>query len=297
MRRGTIIFLSLMTCACGFFGSNPKKSVHKFLTALASGDHAAAYEHVSERDKKFKDLQTFSSGSTLGLYPEGVSAQTDYEITSVEAEGDRAEVRVSFESSGSEDDGAAMRIYEVIKEGKKWGVFLNWEAEALMAEADQLRQEGNLRKALEKYNRILEFDPDNAAALEASSQVERQVALLEIKESYRQNHVEILNLKVLPDDRRAGPGTSVSGKILNNGHRTLREVEVTVYFVSENGQVVAQKVYRPVPATDLTYRTEMGYLQRGYVREFGYILDDPLPPTWSGRAQALITNIEFEENT
>lgn len=297
MRRGIVVFTALLTCACGFFGSNPKKSVSKFLGALADGEYIGAYEYVSAKDKAFKDLQTFVSEPASKWLPEGVAIDSDYEISSVDIEGSRAEVHVAFESSGSADGAPVTRAYEVIKEGKTWGVFLNWEAEALMAEASQLREQGKLKKAMELYKRILAADPDHLEALDASSEVERLIALLEITNQYRLNHMEILNFRVRPDDRRTGPGTSVSGRILNNGHRTLRLVEVTIYFTSSDGKIVADKMFQPIPSTEITYRGETGHLRRGAVREFGYILDERLPPTWSGRAQALITKIEFEEST
>lgn len=297
MRRGIVVLTALLTCACGFFGSNPKKTVKKFLGALADGEYIGAYEYVSAKDKAFKELQAFVSEPASKWLPEGVAIDSDYEISSVDIEGSRAEVHVAFESSGSADGSPVIQIYEVIKEGKTWGVFLNWEAEALMAEASQLREQGKLKEAVKLYNRILASDPDYMAALDASSEVERLIALLEITNQYRLNHMEILNFRVRPDDRRSGPGTSVSGTILNNGHRTLRLVEITVYFTSSDGKIVADKMFQPIPSTNFSYHGETGHLRRGGVREFGYILDKRLPSTWSGRAEALITKIEFEETT
>ncbi len=297
MRRGIVVLTALLTCACGFFGSNPKKTVKKFLGALADGEYIGAYEYVSAKDKAFKELQTFVSEPASKWLPEGVAIDSDYEISSVDIEGSRAEVHVAFESSGSEGGDPVTQVYAVIKEGRTWGVFLNWEAEALMAEASQLREDGKLKEAMELYNRILAAYPNHMAALDASSELERLIALFEITDQYRLNHMEILNFRVRPDDRRSGPGTSVSGSILNNGHRTLRLVEITIYFTSSDGKVVANKLFRPIPSTDLTYHSEAGHLRRGAVREFGYILDDRVPSTWSGRGHALITQIEIEEST
>lgn len=299
MRRGTIVFLALMTCACGFFGSNPKKSVKKFLNALGEGNYQEAYEHVSAKDKEFKDLQTFMSEPASKWLPEGVAIDSDYEIQSVDIDGSRAEVRVTFSGAAGGEEGEAgpTHVYRAIKDEGGWGVFLSWEAESLLAEAKRLQDEGKLREAQKMVNKALEVDPNNPAVLEASTNLERAMIAFERKDSYRRNHVEILNFRVRPDDRRAGPGTSVSGKILNNGHISLREVEVTVYFVSTDGKIISQQVFQPIPSADITYIGEKGLLKRGYVKDFGYIIDTRLPATWSGRARALITNIEFEEST
>ncbi|MEE9219033.1 MAG: hypothetical protein V3U98_08190 [Acidobacteriota bacterium] len=297
MKKG-IICLALLTVACGLFGSNPRKSVSKFLDALGEGEYETAYEYLSSRDRAVKSVEVFRSEGAAGVLPGGLPAQLDYEVREVIVDGKQAKVHVALTAAGSAatQRGADLHLFELVEEDEGWKLFLGWEAQALLAEAHELRGAGEWHEALERLEKALELDPENSEAATARDEVLEQLHWIERTQSYMRNHVEVLGFKVTPDPRRAGPGTSVTGKILNNGHLTLSEVELTVYFLAEDGSVVAQKAYRPIPSIEVNYYGESPSLRRGSVKEFGYMVDGPLPPEWSGRARAMVTMIQIEDN-
>ena len=296
--KKSIILLALLTAACGMFASNPKKTVSRYLEALSKEKYAAAYDRVSSRDQAAKTVEAFSSENAAGANPvmSNPAGKPRIEILDVEVDGEKAKVRVAVSPAGmAEGTPPVTQVYRLVKEGEDWRMFLGWAAQALLAEARRLREDGKLQEASEKYAKALEADPDNAEAYGEKLDAERLALVQEQKQSYLLNNVEVLNLKVTRGSGRGGPSASVSGKILNNGHRTLTQVEIGVYFLSADGKVIAERTYRPIPSSDVTYYGEDRTLRRGYVKDFGYIVEGPIPKEWAGKARAVVTRIEFEE--
>jgi len=336
MKRSVILFLALCTAGCGLFGSNPRKTVSKYLDAVVRGKFEDAYPRISSKDRAMKSLEKYASENAESGNPlvKALAGKSRYEIKEVAVEGDRARVTVAFthpdlgsQSAGAVavvfasarprnlDTGEAGRVlaeayqgkaiqetttlqtFSVVRDPDGWKVRLGWDAQALLAQAQQLRQEGKLSEALEAYERALQLDPQSTEAVDGKDEVVKQIHDVRVTQTYLENNVELVGFKVVKGRGRNGAGTSVSGRILNNGHRSLGEVEVTVYFLSQDGKVLDERKFRPVPAQEITYYGEERSLRRGGVKEFGYIVDGALPAGWQGRAQAMVTKILFEDKT
>lgn len=295
--RKAILIPVLLTAACGFFASTPDKVVRKYLDSLSKEKYEAAYRQVSLRDRAAKNLEAFSSEMSGGANPvlPNPAGRARIDLQDVSVDGERARVRVGVTpaglAAGASPDAHAFRL---LREDGSWRLFLGWEAQALVAEARRLREEGKLEEALEKYGKAVELDPDSAEADQGRSELDRQIQTRHAMQEYLQNNVEIIGFRVTRGSGR-GTAASISGRLLNNGHRTLSEVEIGVYFLSADGKVIGERTYRPIPSSDVTYYGEDRTLRRGAVREFGYIVEGTLPRSWSGKARAVVTRIEFEE--
>ncbi|HEV7219440.1 MAG: hypothetical protein ACHP8A_11160 [Terriglobales bacterium] len=88
---------------------------------------------------------------------------------------------------------------------------------------------------------------------------------------------------------------SFGGKIKNEGGRTLREVGVTVYFPDKSGKTIFEKTYTPVLASSTAslFEGNSDPLKPGYVREFGYVVDDCPSECVPKKARIEVTNVEF----
>jgi len=90
----------------------------------------------------------------------------------------------------------------------------------------------------------------------------------------------------------------VEFKLKNRGNRTLRSVEVTVFFKDGSGRVISEEDYHPVLVSDSSF-TPGKPLKPGYVwqMERGKFYQAPLvPDEWQeGSAEAKITDLEFAD--
>jgi hypothetical protein len=86
-------------------------------------------------------------------------------------------------------------------------------------------------------------------------------------------------------------------KVKNEGDKPLKEVEVTVYFPDAEGNVIFEKSYTPVLATSGDYVSLMGGnndpLKPGYIRSFGYVVEDCPSECAPKKVQLAVTNVEF----
>jgi len=299
MKKPLIVSLAALMTACGFFASTPGKVAAKYFDALSKEKYGAAYEHLSSRDRAVKNLEAFTAENTAGANPvmSTPAGRPVIDIQEPEIEADKARVRVTITPAGLAAGAPppAPQIIRLIKEGNDWKLFLGWEAQSLVAEARRLQESGKLAEALEAFEKALKADPDSVDASDGQMQVDRLIHTRQLATSYMENNVEVIDLKVTRGGGRAG--ASVSGKILNNGHRTLSQVDIGIYFLAADGKVIAERSYRPIPSSDVTYYGEDRTLRRGGVKEFGYIVEGALPKAWTGKARALVTGIEFEEST
>jgi tetratricopeptide (TPR) repeat protein len=293
MKRSVVI-LALLCAGCGWFGSSPKGIVGKYLDALAAGKHEKAYGLVSARDRAARTLEAFSAAAPSEPLTQALAGE--YEIGEVSEEEEKARVTVQLKGPGGEGAGASTRAFRVIKEDGDWRLFLGWEAEALVAEARALSEQGRLQEALEKYTKAAASDPDSAEAADGVTEMEHAIRLAGLRQEYMLNNVEVVGFRATKGTGRAA-SSSVTGRLLNNGHRTLSLVEVTVQFLSAGDSVVAERTFRPIPATEVMYRDEERSLRKGGLKEFGFIVEGALPREWSGKARAYVSKIEFEEPT
>lgn len=88
-------------------------------------------------------------------------------------------------------------------------------------------------------------------------------------------------------------------KIRNQGDKTLRQVEVTVYFKDANGSIIAEEDFLPVLVSEYSFSRDNKPLKPGYVwqMESGkFYSAKSVPSEWQeGNVEAVITDIEFAE--
>lgn len=206
--------------------------------------------------------------------------------------------------------------FTLIKEVDGWKVFLDWETQklkaerekkikGLLAEAKNLKKQKKLHGALEKYNEILELDSEVIDAKRGIKETEtaikdfeeKQKAFKE-KQEYIKN-VTLKNFKVSEGQRYSfsDPEQAIFGTIVNKGNRTLREVEITVYFLDKDGVVIGEKNYYPVLVTKFSFGDDNKPLNPNYVKDFGYSVKDYAPSAWAGKVKGEITDIEFDDST
>ena len=87
----------------------------------------------------------------------------------------------------------------------------------------------------------------------------------------------------------------VFGTIVNNGTKTLKEVEITVYFLDVSGKAISEASFWPVYTGRISFSGDNKPLKPNYVQDFGYSLKDHVPTGWSGRVRAKISDIEFDD--
>ena len=115
-----------------------------------------------------------------------------------------------------------------------------------------------------------------------------------LKEKIRYMKNVVLNKFTVGEGEKFGervPG--VFGTIVNKGNRTLKEVQVTVYFLNNKGTVIGEEDYHPVLVTKFAFGRDNKPLKPNYEKDFGYNVKGSAPSSWSGQAKAKVTDIEF----
>ena len=199
--------------------------------------------------------------------------------------------------------------FRLVKEEGGWKVFLDWEAEkirkkkqakiqGLLAEAEELKKSKKLHGAVEKYEQILELDSEMVDAKEGLEETKNEIESFEKKQAYIKN-VKLYDLKAKYYTtylEEKVPG--VEFKLKNKGDRSLKEVEVTVYFKDVNGTIIAEEDYHPVLVTKYSFSGDNKPLKPNYVWQMErgkFYKADSVPSEWKeGSVSAKITNIEFE---
>ena len=204
--------------------------------------------------------------------------------------------------------------FKLVKEENDWKVFLDWKTEkikeerqtkiqTLLAEAEKLKKSKKLHVAAEKYEQILELESGMVDAKlpcswlkntkERLKETKEEIKSFEEKQTYIKN-VVIYDLKAKYYNKTYISSEGIPGvefKIKNKGDRTLKEVEVTVYFKDASGVIIAEESYRPVKNTTNLLKPNYIWQKRGE-----FYRADSVPSEWKeGAISAKITNIEFEE--
>jgi len=200
--------------------------------------------------------------------------------------------------------------FNLVKQEDGWKVYLNWKSEkikkekqakiqALLAEAEELKKSKKLHGAVEKYEQVLELDSEMVDVKEGLEETKKEIKSFEEKQAYIKNVVlydlKAKYYKTYLDEKVPG----VEFKIKNKGDRTLKEVEVTVYFKDANGTIIAEEDYHPVLVTKYSFSGDNKPLKPNYVWQMErgkFYKADSVPSEWKeGAVSAKITNIEFEE--
>lgn len=200
--------------------------------------------------------------------------------------------------------------FHLLKEKDGWKVFLDWKAKkaakekvekisSLLSDAKQLRESKKLSGAIQKYEEVLDLNGEMVEAKEAIKETKQEIKETKEKQAYL-SKVSLYDLKAKYYEtylEKNVPG--VEFKIKNNGDRTLKEVQVTVYFKDAKGTIIAEKQYHPVLVTKYSYTGDNKPLKPNYIwqQERGkFYKADSVPTEWKeGAVSANITNIEFSE--
>ena len=129
----------------------------------------------------------------------------------------------------------------------------------------------------------------NSKEIEASKKEKKlgeETEKFKEKQAYK-DKVVIRSLKVASD-------FGFLGEIKNLGDRTLKEVEITIYFLDKNNKSIFEKIYRPVLVTEFSF-SDNDPLKPNYSRKFAYYTTDDVPSEWAKKVNAKVTNIEFEK--
>jgi hypothetical protein len=137
----------------------------------------------------------------------------------------------------------------------------------------------------------------NAFGSEATSKAEatskKDSAGRKEKEDYIQQSMQVYGISShYQDDFVDKNVPAVFGKIKNNGNRSIGKVEVTAYFLDNQGKTIFENSYPAVNAgTLMSVDTP---LKPNYIKEFGF-KSKGCPSEWSeGKVRVAITDIEFE---
>ena len=200
--------------------------------------------------------------------------------------------------------------FHLLKEKDGWKVFLDWKAKksakekeeqisSLLSDAKQLRESKKHSGAIQKYEEVLALNGEMVEAKEAIKETKKEIQDIKEKQEYL-GKVSLYDLKAKYYEtylEKKVPG--VEFKIKNNGDRTLKEVQVTVYFKDAKGTIIAEKQYHPVLVTKYSYSGDNKPLKPNYIwqQERGkFYKADSVPTEWKeGAVSANITNIEFTE--
>jgi tetratricopeptide (TPR) repeat protein len=184
---------------------------------------------------------------------------------------------------------------DLVREAQGWRVVRYWRAEALQARADSLRAQGRLREALALYDSALALAPKHAKVKDGREALLRAIAIEEANEGYIRERLILERFRVGAGSRFGfgDPQPAVFGTIRNRGDSTLTRVEITVYFLGSDGKAIGEKRFSPVLVSEFSF-SDKGPLKPGYVRDFGYSVEDDAPAGWGRKARAEITRIEFQ---
>lgn len=199
--------------------------------------------------------------------------------------------------------------FKLVKEKDGWKVFLDWKNEkikkekqakiqTLLTEAEELNKSKKHYVAVEKYEQILELDSEMVDAKEGLEETIKEIKSFEEKQAYVKNIVlydlKARYYKTYLEEKVPG----VEFKLKNKGDRTLKEVEVTVYFKNANGTIIAEEDYHPVLVTKFSFSGDNKPLKPNYIWQMEqdkFYKADSVPSEWKeGAVSAKITNIEFE---
>ena len=86
---------------------------------------------------------------------------------------------------------------------------------------------------------------------------------------------------------------AVFGEVKNVGDRALKEVEITIYCLGQDGKPVFEKKGYPVRVSEYGFGDTNQPLKPGYSRQFGVKLDDA-PSDWAKRVDVKVTSLAFQ---
>lgn len=160
--------------------------------------------------------------------------------------------------------------------------------EAFKGLKEGLEELGNLFKSPSTNTNISGKRKEGNSLKKKSDELKRvyieNITLYDIEADYHETYLD-----------KNVPG--VTFKLKNEGSRTLKEVEVTVYFKDKSGVIIFEEDFYPILAGGLIRRgkpLKPGYIWQQERNRFYKV--ESVPDEWeAGSVEAKITNIEFAE--
>jgi hypothetical protein len=322
----------ILVVGCGKIRTNPKDILLKYLDASLHGRYEEAYHYFSTKDKAVKSLQEYLSEQAKEESPleQALASKISYRIREVTVAGNQAKANAevttpdleailkdilgtafisAFGEKKEEKETEKMleekykgnnipmkttiQSFDMVKEADGWKVFFDFEkkekVDKAMNQAQKLEKEKKLYAAKEKYQEVLKLD---SKAVEASEKIEHlDVEIENFKE--KQTYIGKIKITKLKVAKSFLGGLGVFGELKNLGNRSLKEVEITIYFLDKNGKPIFEEVHYPVLVSEYSFGDINKPLKLNYTRKFGYSTND-VPSDWAKKVRAKITNIEFE---
>jgi hypothetical protein len=274
-----------------------RKSVsHKIITVSDSGEYANVAVEVT-----FPDITLLVKDFMGTAFSSALAGKNEAEIHRAFA--------AKYENAAIPTT-TRKEQFRLHKEDGAWKVFLDWKhekeekgkafkVEKLLADAANLRKERRFYESIEKYEQALALNGELVSAKTAVDSVKKEIQETEKKQSYLKN-VTLYDLKsgyykTYSDDRVPG----VSFKLKNNGDRSLRKINVTVYFKDSNDTIIYEKEFSPVVDSPYSFGENRGPLKPNYIWSIGqdkFYKAEAVPTEWKeGSVSARITDIEFAD--
>lgn len=169
------------------------------------------------------------------------------------------------------------------------------EIRQLIHDAKDLARKKDFASASTKVVSALELDPESEDALSYSATLKSEIELEKELQEYIP-FIEIIEFDAkYYESRYYGTVPGVKFGLKNNGDRSLSRVKVTVYFYDKNGNAIYEDDYVPIYERNYSGLSELkpNYINRMEKNEFYRV--EGLGPEWSGKAEAIVTEIEFAD--
>ena len=116
------------------------------------------------------------------------------------------------------------------------------------------------------------------------------------KKAYMAN-LQIRNLAVGKGKKFVfgSPNPGLFATLMNKGNRTLKEVEITIYFYNKKGAIVSEKKLYPVSVSKYRPGRDNDPLGPQKAKKIGYLVKEFAPSSWAGKVQMRVTDIVFKE--
>ena len=165
---------------------------------------------------------------------------------------------------------------------------------SILREARELERKKDYAQASTKVVSALNIDPNSEDALEYSEELEEKIAEQQALQDYIPN-VEIIDFHARYFDRYDGKVPGVQFGVKNNGNKSLKRVEIIVYFYDDNGNAIYEEDYVPISEYSSRGLSELkpNYIERMEKDRFYHV--SGLGAEWSGKAKAVVSEIEFSQ--
>ena len=167
----------------------------------------------------------------------------------------------------------------------------------LLSDAASLEKKKKYKESIDAYKEVLSIDNSNSKAISSIEEIEDKLAEQKMKRDYF-DKVEIFDFEATRIDTYLDKNIpAVRFAIRNRGDRSLDKVEVTVYFYDRNKNAIFEKTYYPVLVSSYGLNNNSP-LKPNYIKrqkENNYYTIDELGSEWAGKADAIVSDIEFSE--